>query len=81
MIVKGSELNYSLQTIEKILAKQNVVQANKPGYGAMVKLKEEVSKTGELSHEKENAQGLSKKIEDVMKPENIHEEINRRLLL
>ncbi len=78
--VKGSELNYSLQTIEKILAKQSALQVNKQGYGRMLQLQQEVSKTGESSLEKSQADGLSKMIEDVMKPEKIDEEIDKNLL-
>lgn len=69
VIVKGSELNYSLQTIERILAKQSATQAIKQGYGAMLQLKQEVAKTGELSHEKDSKEGLTRMIEDVIKPE------------
>ncbi len=81
MIVKGSELNYSLQTIEKILAKQSAVQVIKQGHGSLLQRKQEVATTGETSRDLGIKEGLSKMIEDVMKPENIHEEINRRLLL
>ncbi len=81
VIVKGSELNYSLQTIEKILAKQSAIQANKQVHGAMLQLEQGVAKTGELSHDPGIKEGLSKMIEDVMKPEKINEGINRSLLL
>jgi len=77
VIVKGSELNYSLQTIEKILARQSLMQENKQVHRAMLQLKQEVAKTGELSHEKSNTEGLSKIIEEVMKPELAKEELNK----
>ena len=76
VIVKGSELNYSLQTIEKILARQSVVLANKQVHGAILQQKQEVAKTAELSHEKSNTEGLSKMIEEVRKPELPQQELN-----
>ncbi|MEJ7830562.1 MAG: relaxase/mobilization nuclease domain-containing protein, partial [Segetibacter sp.] len=79
VIVKGSELSYSLQTIEKILAKQSAVQVNK-GQGSLLQRKQELSNTGELRHEKGNKEGLSKMIEAVMKPEKMLEGINKSLL-
>jgi hypothetical protein len=76
VIVKGSELNYSLQTIEKILARQSAMQANKQVHGATLQQKQEVVKTAELTHEKSNTEGLSKMIEEVMKPELPRQELN-----
>ncbi|MEJ7829809.1 MAG: hypothetical protein WKF91_16490, partial [Segetibacter sp.] len=78
--VKGSELNYSLQTIEKILAKQVALQIDKTGYQQTLQSRQEVLKTGESHPENKLTEGLSKMIADVMKPEKIDEGIDKGLL-
>jgi hypothetical protein len=78
--VKGSELNYSLQMIEKILAKQRAVELNIRDSESLMQRIQDVAKTAELSHDPGGKEGLSKMIENVMTPERLHEQIDQSLL-
>jgi len=86
--VKGSELNYSLQTIERILEKQRTLQLRKEDQNQLQKnFESEYRKAvGQLSNEKkfyqhnDLKQDLQKTLEQLMKPEENHEQIRHELL-
>jgi len=81
--VKGSELDYSLQTIEKILEKQRIIlspQIKKDGHGNRTVFKKEPSKVDTISHSIDKKEDSTKLLEQLMKPEKLHEEIDKHLL-
>ncbi len=46
----------------------------------MSQFKQEISNTPELNHERSNQEGLSKMIEQLIKPEQLNESIDKHLL-
>ena len=84
--VKGSELNYSLQTIEQILKKQQLFRQNKPDSDQLLDRKFFASKSEDLLPKKSfsNHENLKKDISgtlyDIMKPEQNQQHLINELL-
>ena len=81
--VKGSELNYSLQTIQKILEKQRIFlshQIKKDGHGNRTFFKKEPLKVDTITHSIDEKEHSVKLLEELMKPEKLQEEIDKHLL-
>lgn len=78
--VKGSEVNYSLQTIEKILAQQRTFQGSQQTIKPSEVLNHEPLKTAQDGPGKDLKESLLKIFEGVIKPERINEPINQNFL-
>lgn len=84
--VKGSDLNYSLQTIERMLEKQQLFRQSKPDSNQLLNRKFSVSKLEDLLPKKSfsNTENLKKDISetlyDIMKPEQNQQHLINELL-
>lgn len=77
---KGSQVNYSLQTIERILAQQRTIQDNRQAPKLSLKQENEGAKVVPLIDQKSREYILSKLVEDVMRPTETKDQVNQNLL-
>jgi predicted RNA binding protein with dsRBD fold (UPF0201 family) len=80
--VKGSEVNYSLQTIERILEKQRLLHSfpgREDGFEQTVKMKSEDSIKDEFDQENRNKESVLKTLDILLRPEQIHQQTDKHL--
>ncbi len=81
--VKGSEVNYSLQTIEQIIERQRVLASfivKRNDTSHIIKSKAEVLVKAQYDQENKNKERSPKTIEILMSPEQIHQETDKHLV-